>query len=112
MTPSATGPGPTGHPWDDRLLALLADTPRGLSAPRDWIHYLLCSTVPGQQELVRTLVADGWTVRPVTEPLGVIASREDLAVDPANVRAMRAYFEALAASVPGGDYDGWEAEAG
>ncbi|WP_263118959.1 hypothetical protein [Cellulomonas sp. RIT-PI-Y] len=48
----------------------------------------------------------------MTEPLGVIASRDDLAVDPANVRAMRAYFEALAASVPGGDYDGWEAEAG
>lgn len=102
----------TGNADDDHLLALLASTPGGLDAPRDWIHYLYCATGDGAAAMERAAVAAGWTVRRVHEGEGIVASRQDLAVTPVAVVETREFFEALAASVEGGEYDGWEASAG
>jgi hypothetical protein len=102
----------TGNPDDDQLLALLAGTPGGLNAPRDWIHYLYCATAEGAAVMEARAREAGWTVRRVHEGEGIVASRQDLAVTPTAVVETRAFFEALAGSVEGGEYDGWEASAG
>jgi hypothetical protein len=102
----------TGNSDDDRLLALLADTPGGLAAPRDWIHYLYCSTADGAASMEARALEHGWTVRRVREGEGIVASRQDLALTPTSVVEVRRFFEGLTASVEGGEYDGWEASAG
>jgi hypothetical protein len=102
----------TGNPGDDQLLALLADTPGGLTAPRDWIHYVYCSSADGAASMEARALEHGWTVRRVHEGEGIVASRQDLAVTPASVVEVRRFFEGLATSVEGGEYDGWEASAG
>ncbi len=43
---------------------------------------------------------------------GIVAKRSDLPVNAETVSDAREFFEALAATVPGGDYDGWGAEGG
>lgn len=102
----------TGNAGDDQLLALLATTPGGVDAPRDWIHYVYCATAEGAASIEAQAAAGGWVVRRVHEGEGIVASRQDLAVTPSAVIDARAFFEALAASVDGGEYDGWEASAG
>lgn len=102
----------TGHPGDDQLLGMLAKAPGGLEAPRHWLHYLYCGDAAGADTLEREAVAAGWTVRRVVPDYhGIIAERR-VAITPAAAVGTRAFFEKLAASVPGGEYDGWEASAG
>lgn len=110
---SGVGSAPsTGNPDDDQLLAILAGTPSGPNAPRDWIHYLYCATAEGAADMEARAREAGWIVSRVHEGEGIVASREDLAVTAAAVVETRAFFEALAASIEGGEYDGWEASAG
>lgn len=79
---------------------------------RTWSHYWYCdderdarSVLPAMRErgwritrLARAVDASGWVV---------VATRDDV-VTPAVVRAARAFFAGLAATVTGGEYDGWE----
>lgn len=103
----------TGHPGDDQLLGMLAKAPDGLDTPRHWLHYVYCGDAAGADTLEREAVTAGWTVRRVVpEHHGIVAERSDLAITPSAVVEARAFFEKLAASVPGGEYDGWEASAG
>ena len=103
----------TGHPGDDQLLGMLAKAPGGLDTPRHWIHYVYCGDAAGADILEREAVTAGWAVRRVVpEYHGIVAERSDRAITPAAVVATRAFFQRLAASVPGGEYDGWEASAG
>ncbi|RUQ96793.1 ribonuclease E inhibitor RraB [Labedella endophytica] len=102
----------TGNADDDQLLAILATTPGGPDAPRDWVHYLYCATAEGAAAMEARAAEAGWSVRRVHEGEGIVASRQDLAVTAQAVIECRAFFEALAASVDGGEYDGWEASAG
>lgn len=102
----------TGNADDDQLLAILATTPGGPDAPRDWIHYLYCATAEGAASMEARASEAGWSTRRVHEGEGIVASRQDLAVTPSAVIEYRAFFEGLAASVDGGEYDGWEASAG
>lgn len=99
----------TGHAGDDQLLLMIAAAKGGLTAPREWVHYLYCNTAAGAGVLEAAAVADGWRVRRVSEGEGIIASRSDLPVDRVNVVESRRFFEDLGSSVEGGEYDGWEA---
>ena len=110
--PSAPATPSTGNPDDDQLLAILAGTPSGPDAARDWIHYLYCTTAAGAASMEARAREAGWAVRRVHEGEGIVASRQDLAVTPSTVAEVRPFFEGLAGSVPGGEYDGWEASAG
>lgn len=102
----------TGNPDDDELLSILARTAGGLDEPRHWVHYLYCRDEHDVSKVADACKAEGWLVRRVDEPdYGVVAERSDRAVSPSAVLETRLFFEAVASSVPGGDYDGWEAEA-
>lgn len=104
---------PTGDADDDQLLRLLARAPGGLDVERHWIHYLYCADDDGAAELQAKAEAAGWTVkRVVPEYHGIVAERHDLVINPDSTRSTREFFDALAASVDGGMYDGWEASAG
>jgi len=99
----------TGHPGDDQLIGIFAKTATGKDAPRDWVHYVYCDTDEGAASMEEAAVSAGWTVRRLITGEGIRASRADLPVNDTTVPPTRAFFEGLAASVPGGDYDGWEA---
>ncbi|WP_332642260.1 ribonuclease E inhibitor RraB [Aeromicrobium sp.] len=102
----------TGHAGDDQLLAMIAQSDGGLEVPRHWLHYVYCDDNEGAAVLEAGAAAGGWTVqRVVPEHSGIVAEREDWPVNLETVPQVRAFFESLAASVPGGDYDGWEASA-
>lgn len=85
-----------------------------LSLPRDWVHYIYCADEAGAQVVAIAAVQNGWELERVgvaspgyswvviAEQTGVVVTRE-------RVQEARIFFEHLAASVPGGDYDGWEA---
>lgn len=103
----------TGHPGDDQLLGIIAQREGGLESPRHWVHYVYCDDEAGAAILEAGASEGGWLVERVApEYHGVVAERVDLAVNPATVPEARRFFESLAATVPGGDYDGWEASAG
>lgn len=101
----------TGDPDDDKLLSILARSAGGLGMPRHWVHYIYCIDEQGVQSLTDACSAEGWRVRRADEPdYGVVAERSDRAVSPSAVLEARLFFDAIANSVPGGYYDGWEAE--
>ncbi|MDN5726946.1 MAG: ribonuclease E inhibitor RraB [Propionibacteriales bacterium] len=101
----------SGHEMDDQVLQQLGQVGADLGQPRLWEHFVYCDDETGARQLAQQAAAAGWTVQPVAEGFGVVASRTEL-VNPQTVAAARAFFESLAVSVPGGDYDGWGAEAG
>ena len=109
-----TGPAlpSSGHEGDDQLLGFLSQTDGGLSATRHWVHYVYCDDESGAATMEATALAGGWDVRRVDPGHhGIIAERSDLAVNLETTPDVRRFFEGLARSVPGGDYDGWEASA-
>ncbi len=106
-----TEPTTTGHAGDDQVLSQLEGMGTDLSRPRLWEHFVYCDDEDGAARLEAAAVEAGWTVqRVVPEYHGIVASRSDLAVTPGEVASARTFFEVLAGSVPGGDYDGWGAE--
>lgn len=104
-------PTTTGHSGDDQVLSQLQGLGTDLSRPRLWEHFVYCDDEEGAARLEAAAVEAGWTVQRVApEHHRIVASRSDLAVTPYEVASARTLFEALADSVPGGDYDGWGAE--
>ena len=94
------------------MLGILSQTDGGLSATRHWVHYVYCDDESGAAVLEAAASSGGWDVRRVaTDHHGIIAERSDLAVNLETLPDVRRFFEDLARSVPGGDYDGWEASA-
>lgn len=100
----------TGQALDIELLSAIAAAPGGFTVARRWEHFVYCDDEMGAAVLEAGARAGWWAVRRVVpEYHGIVAERSDLRVCPESVPAARAFFERLAASVPGGDYDGWEA---
>lgn len=100
---------PTGNPLDDLTMQQLAIHGADFNVPRDWVHYVYCQTDEGAAELETVASAAGWTVRRAATGSGIIANRIDMPVNGHTVPEVRGFFEGLAARVPGGEYDGWEA---
>jgi hypothetical protein len=100
---------PTGDPLDDKVMQQLAKQGVDFNVPRDWVHYVYCDADEGASRLQADAESAGWKVRRVAEGSGIVANRDDLPVNGSTVPTVRAFFRGLAASVPGGDYDGWEA---
>ena len=103
----------TGHAGDDQLLAQIAER-SNLMAPRHWVHYLYSANEASARRAAVDIEAGGWEIQKVdVEAQGsgwvVIAEQHDVVTSPDAVRAAREFFEGVAASVEGGDYDGWEA---
>lgn len=101
----------TGHAGDDEVLEQLAQLGTDAHVPRLWEHFVYCDREDGAAILERGALAAGWSVeRVVPEYHGIVAKRSDLPVNAETVAEAREFFEHLAASVAGGDYDGWGAE--
>jgi hypothetical protein len=103
----------TGHQGDDELLEMMAS--RGdLGRPRHWVHYLYVADEPAAQTAAERIGVQGWSLQRIDSAAQgpgwvVIAEKHDAIVDAVSVPEAREFFEDLAASLPGGDYDGWEA---
>ncbi|MBC7763051.1 MAG: ribonuclease E inhibitor RraB [Candidatus Saccharibacteria bacterium] len=96
---------------DDQVLEQLAHLGADDQAPRLVEHFVYCDDEAGAAVLETGATAAGWSVdRVVREYHGIVAKRSDLPVNVRSVSEAREFFERLAASVPGGDYDGWGAE--
>jgi hypothetical protein len=100
----------TGHPGDDLTLRQLQKHGLGTTSPARWEHFVYCDDEAGAATLERIASETGWTVERVDPAYhGIVAERSDLVISPQAVAEARGFFEKLAASVPGGDYDGWGA---
>ena len=100
-----------GHSGDDQVLEQLAQLGTEDQSPRLWEHFVYCDDEDGAAVLESGASATGWSVdRVAPEYHGIVAKRSDLPVNAKTVAEAREFFERLAASVPGGDYDGWGAE--
>ncbi|MFB2584584.1 ribonuclease E inhibitor RraB [Herbiconiux liukaitaii] len=102
-----------GNPLDDQTLRALGKR-SDLTVPRHWIHYIYCADEEGAQVIAAAASQDGWDLQRVDHAASgtgwvVIAEQRGVVVTPERVQSARAFFEQLALSVPGGDYDGWEA---
>lgn len=101
----------TGHSGDDQVLSQLTQLGNDDRSPRLWEHFVYCDDEDGAATLESGATAGGWSVeRVVPEYHGIVAKRSDLPVNAKTVAEARGFFERLAASVPGGEYDGWGAE--
>ncbi|MBA3529949.1 MAG: ribonuclease E inhibitor RraB [Propionibacteriaceae bacterium] len=101
----------TGQDADERTLEALRNTGAATDEPRLFEHFIYCDDEAGAAWLETQARADGWqTIRVAPGSHGVVASRSDLPVNDETVAGAREFFEKLAGSVPGGDYDGWGAE--
>jgi hypothetical protein len=103
----------TGHSGDDALLAQIAGR-SNLMAPRHWVHYLYCADEASARRAATEIAAGGWAIQGVDAAAQgpgwvVIAEQHNVVTSLDAVRAARGFFEGIAASVDGGDYDGWEA---
>ncbi|WP_084606084.1 ribonuclease E inhibitor RraB [Agreia bicolorata] len=102
-----------GDPLDDETLRAIGER-SDLTLPRNWIHYIYCADEAGAQVIAGAASEDGWDLQRVDHAASgtgwvVIAEQKGVVVTPERVLSARAFFERLALTVPGGDYDGWEA---
>ena len=80
--------------------------------PRLFEHFVYCDSESGAASFEQQARAEGWeTTRVAAGGFGIIASRSDQAVNEGTVANARVFFDRIAGSVSGGDYDGWGAEA-
>jgi hypothetical protein len=103
----------TGHAGDDTLLAQIASR-SDLETPRHWVHYLYVQDEPQARSAAEAVSAAGWQIQRVDvaaggEPGWVVIAEAQAVTSPAAVREARLFFEGVAATHEGGDYDGWEA---
>lgn len=106
-------PAPPVHAGDQQVLQQLTELGADPHAPRLQEHFVYCDNEDGAAVLEAGAATAGWTVRRVVPDYhGIVAKRSDLPVNAETVSDAREFFEALAATVPGGDYDGWGAEGG
>lgn len=100
----------SGHPGDDEVLRQLQKYGADTTTPMVWEHFVYCDEEDGAARLEQAASEAGWTVQRVDpEYHGIVAKRSDLPVSPVTVAKARVFFENLADSVPGGEYDGWGA---
>jgi hypothetical protein len=104
---------PTGHAGDDALLAQIASR-SDLETPRHWVHYLYVPDEPRARSAAAVVSAAGWNIQRVEAAAGggpawVVIAEAQAVTSPAAVREARLFFEGVAATHDGGDYDGWEA---
>jgi hypothetical protein len=110
-TPSLT---PTGHAGDDELLAQIAQH-SDLEAGRHWVHYVYVAHEDAARRAAEQVAEGGWDIQRVDLSADggsawvVIAEQHGAVTSPDAVRTARQFFESVAASHPGGEYDGWEA---
>lgn len=102
-----------GHAGDDALLAQIASR-SDLDAPRHWVHYLYVQDEPQARNAAQVVAAAGWQIQRVDVAAGggpgwVVIAEAQAVTSPAAVREARLFFEGVAATHEGGDYDGWEA---
>lgn len=103
-------PSPS-HSGDDQVLEQLTKIGANDQTPRPWEHFIYCDDEEGAALLAGGASAAGWSVDRVAPGYnGIVARRSDIPVNSKTVAEARDFFERLAASVPGGDYDGWGAE--
>jgi hypothetical protein len=105
----------TGHSGDDQLLGILSKH-GPLETPRHWVHYLYTADEASARDAAGVVERAGWQLQhvdPAAQGPGwvVVAERHDAVLDVDAVREARIFFEGVASSVRGGDYDGWEASA-
>lgn len=98
-----------GNSLDDAVMEQLALSGVDFTLNRDWVHYVYCDSAHDATSLSTAAIAAGWNVRPTQMGNGFIANRADKPVNGQTVPEARQFFEGLAAQVPGGEYDGWEA---
>ncbi len=104
----------TGHSGDDALLQQIAAR-SDLSGGRHWVHYLYFPGEADARAAAEVISAAGWDLQRVARgadggPLWVvIAERHGAVTSPAAVGEARTFFEVVAATHGGGEYDGWEA---
>ncbi len=103
----------TGHPGDDILLAQIA-TGSDIGASRHWVHYLYVADEAQARSAAEVIAAAGWDIQRVEEsaaggPQWVVIAETRAATTPNAVREARMFFEGVAGTHAGGDYDGWEA---
>ena len=103
----------TGHAGDDVLLAQIASR-SDLEAPRHWVHYLYVKDEPTARSAAEVVAAAGWSIQRVDVsaqggPEGVVIAEAHAVTSSEAVREARLFFEGVAATHDGGDYDGWEA---
>jgi hypothetical protein len=95
------------------LLAQIASQ-SDLDAPRHWVHYLYVQDEPQARSAAQVVSAAGWGIQRVDVAAGggpgwVVIAEAQAITSPAAVREARLFFEGVAATHEGGDYDGWEA---
>ena len=95
-----------GHAGDDALLAQIA--------PRHWVHDLYVQDAPQARSAAHVDSAAGWQIQRVDVAAGggpgwVVIAEAQAVTSPAAVREARLFFEGVAATHEGGDYDAWEA---
>ncbi|HVX45559.1 MAG TPA: ribonuclease E inhibitor RraB [Mycobacteriales bacterium] len=103
----------TGYPDEDKFLQHLASL-SPLSKPRTWDHRLYFTTEAGARTAAGTIEAAGWRIQRLDHSDDgsgwvVIATQDGVVTSVDAVRRAREFFDGIAASVPGGVYDGWEA---
>ena len=105
----------TGNDDDDQVLRQLAAR-ASLDRPRRWRHYLYVPTEEWAQMVARPLIDTGWEAEIWAPDEGedhytVIAELDGVVLTGSLVRSTRELFEDIISHIPGGEYDGWEAEA-
>lgn len=103
----------TGHEGDDTLLSQIASK-SDIDATRHWVHYLYVKDEPQARSAADVVSAAGWQIQRVDtaageEPGWVVIAESHAVTSPDAVRQARLFFEGVAATHEGGDYDGWEA---
>jgi hypothetical protein len=100
---------------ETRMLRRIASETRAGRPPSAWVVFLSCADGSGAESLAMAGVGAGWELQYAgPEPSGtrwmIILERDVTALSAQAVHDARAYFEALAATVADGMYDGWQAE--
>jgi hypothetical protein len=102
-----------GHAGDDALLSQLASQ-SDLESPRHWVHYLYFANEPAARSAAEVVAAAGWGIQRLDGaasggPEWVVIAKAHAVTSPTAIREARLFFEGVAATHEGGDYDGWEA---
>jgi hypothetical protein len=103
----------SGHPGDDALIAQIAAR-SVVDEPRHWIHYLYLPDESRARSAAEVIAAAGWSIQRVDVaasggPEWVVIAETTAVTSPEAVREARLFFEGVAATHEGGEYDGWEA---
>lgn len=103
----------SGDPGDDALIAQIASR-SDISTPRHWVHYLYVADEAQARSAAEVVTAAGWGIQRVDVSAGggpewVVIAEAHAVTSPDAVREARLFFEGVAGTHDGGQYDGWEA---